>query len=55
MTHVTQQQEPLQLETVGGDLIVDTVGGLIRRGVVCRGGLFILQLRTGRILLCKVL
>ena len=40
MTHVTQQQEPLQLETVGGDLSLDTVSVLICGGVVCRGGLF---------------
>ena len=40
MTCVTKQQEQLQLETAGGDLIVDTVGGLICGSVVCRGGLF---------------
>ena len=40
MTNVTKLQEPLQLETAGGDLSLDTVGDLICGGVVFRGYLF---------------
>ena len=62
MTNVTKLQEPLQLETAGGDVSLDTVGDLICGGVVCRGclcnpmlsvSLFSLP-EKGQILLCEV-
>ena len=31
---------PLQLETAGGDLILDTIGDLVCGGIVCRDCVF---------------
>ena len=40
LTNVTNFNVPLQLETDGGDLTLDVVGGLLCGGIVCHGSVF---------------
>ena len=40
MKRVTKLHVPLQLETAGGDLILDTIGDLLCGGTVCHGCVF---------------
>ena len=50
MKHVTKLHVPLQLETAGGDLILDTIGDLLCGGTVCHGCVFnpLLTVSTAR-------
>ena len=38
--HLSKLDVPLQLETAGGDLTLDTIGDLFCGGIVCRGVVF---------------
>ena len=40
MKNVAKLADPLQLETAGGDLTLDTIGDLLRGGIVCHGCVF---------------
>ena len=40
MKNVTKMTVPLQLETAGGDLTLDTIGDLLCGGIVCHGCVF---------------
>ena len=40
MKNLSKLDVPLQLETAGGDLTVDTIGDLFCGGIVCHGCVF---------------
>ena len=40
MEHLSKLDVPLQLETAGGDLTLDTIGDLFCGGIVCHGVVF---------------